>query len=172
MLKNVKICVLIETLDSVVISIINVYCLLVLKCGKLHKIHSNSITFTGSSPLCITIVSASLTNFTVFLISPHYCSYHVSRILAPPPLWPQEHAYPRVHHFAHSPDLWLGLGPLTFPAPEARDFKKLIQSLHRLMFVQKFIFNGNPWLLFGNFRLVPQCKWDLRPSGMSPSTDW
>ena len=165
---------LIETLGSVVISIIIVYCILVLKYGTLHKMHSNSITFTESSPLCVTTFSASLTNFTVFLFltPPHYCSYHVSRILAPPPLWPQKHADPRPHQFAHSPDLWLGLGPLTFPAPEARDFKELIQSLYRLTFVQDFIFSGNPWLLFGNFRLVQQCKWDLRPSGMSPSIDW
>jgi hypothetical protein len=143
----------------------------VLKYGTLHKIHSISITFTKSSPLCVTTFSASLTNFTVFLPPPNDCSYHVSRILAPPLLGLQKHTDPRAHQFAHSPDLWLGLGPLTLPAPEARDFKALIQSLYRLMFVHKFIFSVKPWLLFGNFRLVPLCKWDLRPSGMLPSTD-
>ena len=40
------------------------------------------------------------------------------------------------------------------------------------MFVQKFIFNVNPWSLFGNFRLVPRCKWDLRSSGVLLSIDW
>ena len=67
----------------------------------------SNITLTKSQSICITTFSASLTNLTLLLRQSRDSSCYVSRpILAPPPLWLQEHTDQRAHDFAHCPDLW------------------------------------------------------------------
>jgi len=56
---------------------------------------------------CMTTFSASLTNLTALLPHSRDYSHYVRRpILAPPPLWLQEHAELRARDLAHSTDMW------------------------------------------------------------------
>ena len=64
-------------------------------------------THTKSPSFCLTVFSASLTHLTSLLRQSRDCGCYVSRpILAPPPLWMQEHTDLRAHDFAHSSNLW------------------------------------------------------------------
>jgi hypothetical protein len=68
---------------------------------------SCTITHTKSPSFFIRCFGASLTNLTPLLSQSRDSSCYVSRtILAPPPLWRQQHTDLRAHDFAHSPDLW------------------------------------------------------------------
>ena len=64
------------------------------------------ITSIKYPSFCTTTFSLSLTNFTVLLPQSPDCSCYVSRsILAPTPLWLQEHTALLAHDFAHCPYL-------------------------------------------------------------------
>jgi hypothetical protein len=85
------------------------------------------IISTEAPSFFMTTFSASVTKLTTLLSQSHDCSCYVSRrVLAPPPLWLQEHNYIRAHDLAHAPGFDIGLGCLTLLAPEAGDFVELL----------------------------------------------
>jgi hypothetical protein len=60
-----------------------------------------------SLSFCMTTFSASLANFTAFILQSRDCSFYVSKqTLAPPLLRLQKHTDVRSYDFAHSPCLW------------------------------------------------------------------
>ena len=68
---------------------------------------SYTITYTKSPSFFIKYFGASVTNLTPLLPQSRDSSCYASRpILAPPPLWRQQHTDLRADDFAHSPDLW------------------------------------------------------------------
>jgi hypothetical protein len=72
-----------------------------------NKDDYSRIKSTKSPSFCTATFSACLTNLTVRLPQSRDSSCYVSRpILAPPPLWLQQHTDLRAHDFAHSADLW------------------------------------------------------------------